>query len=62
MNTTPSDTKARFRAFLKECDVEELEAMNLLQEYGIVSDDAVGIDDCADSDLEYALKYVYWLC
>ena len=56
-----TDTHTKFRDFIRRRGISPLEAMDRLQDVGLVSDLSVTLDDCAASDLERAMRDTNWL-
>ena len=55
------DTHTKFREFIRRRGISPLEAMDRLQDFGMVSDNAVTLDDCAAVNLEEAIKDQRWI-
>lgn len=53
-------TLPAFRAFLRANNLTDDEGMDLLQNAGLVSDNAIHLTDCAESDLREAMKRRDW--
>lgn len=48
----------RLTAYLREHGINEVSAMNRLQDHGIISDNAVHASDVADCDAEAAIEFL----
>jgi len=52
------NNQARLRNVLSIMGLSEVEAMNRLQNNGVISDNCVTIDDIADADMDAVMKYL----
>lgn len=59
--TLPKTPAEKIRELGAQHGLSGSQIMDRLQDHGLVSDCAVHLADCADSDLEHALKDQRWL-
>lgn len=56
-----STIREQFRRFIEDCMYDETEAMNRLQDHGMIADECVTIDDVPEADLEAAMQNHAWI-